>query len=30
VVTTPTLFAGGQTYAGRVDDRVLEALGLSR
>ncbi len=26
VVTTPTLFAGGQRYAGRVDERVIEAL----
>ena len=26
VVTTPTLFAGGRMYAGRIDDRVLEGL----
>jgi protein-disulfide isomerase len=26
VVTTPTLFAGGRMYAGRIDDRVLEEL----
>lgn len=29
VVTTPTLFAGGQRYAGRVDEHVIEALGRS-
>ena len=26
VVTTPTLWAGGTTYAGRVDEPTLEAL----
>lgn len=26
VVTTPTLFAGGRMYAGRIDDEALDAL----
>ena len=26
VVTTPTLFAGGRMYAGRIEERVLDAL----
>ena len=26
VVTTPTLFACGRSYAGRIDQRVLDAL----
>lgn len=30
VVTTPTLFAGGQRYAGRLDAQVIDALGRSR
>jgi protein-disulfide isomerase len=28
VVTTPTLFADGQTYAGRIDAGILDALVL--
>jgi protein-disulfide isomerase len=30
VVTTPTLFAAGKMYAGRIDERVIEALGRGR
>jgi protein-disulfide isomerase len=26
VVTTPTVFTGGATYVGRIDDRLLAAL----
>jgi protein-disulfide isomerase len=26
VITTPTLFAGGRMYAGRIDSEVLDAL----
>jgi protein-disulfide isomerase len=26
VVTTPTLFAGGQMYAGRIEETILDAL----
>jgi protein-disulfide isomerase len=28
VATTPTLFAGGRTHAGRIDSAVLDALAL--
>jgi protein-disulfide isomerase len=30
VVTTPTVFAGGQMYAGRIDESILDALGRGR
>jgi protein-disulfide isomerase len=30
VVTTPTLFAGGRMYAGRIEEAVLDALARGR
>jgi 2-hydroxychromene-2-carboxylate isomerase len=30
VVTTPTLFAGGQMYAGRIDESILDGLARGR